>query len=573
MTTPVDPRRTEPPAGTEDILLAEFLDEAIGRMGRGEPVSAPQLLAMAPHLVEGGQSLLQNVQALLGAASRVRQEDLLLESELQDLSAEERSGVPEFSPEKLPNPFPGEFRVLRFLDKGAFGAVWLAEDLNLARPVALKTIYGSGTSRLDDQKLARLRDEARLLGAIRHRNIVHVYAWRETTGQGAAGGSCYLILQYVPGGSLATRVREEGPLPWSRAARYVADVAEGLLEMHAQGIVHRDVKPANILWDPEGDEALLTDLGISARLAGGAGVAGSPFYMPPEAFAGQVSPAQDVYGLTATLFWLVTGSVPFPGSTREQIIEQARLGLPDPDPRCTDFPQALEKLVRRGLAADPSRRPSLREFAANLRGTLNQLLADSLLCGAPATVVEHLSERLVPLRLTVSRQVGRETFAPVATSRPEPERFVRDLRRVPPHPDSVAVRTGDRVRIEVGTDQPGYVTVFNVGPTGNLNVLYPSGPHAPSVVTAKQPLHVHDIELTPPAGCERVFALWTREPLALRPEELLGLAERGELAVSGPSRATRNMARVQQSLQQLPPGSWHVAVLELNHQPLEETTR
>jgi serine/threonine protein kinase len=572
MTNSPDPRPAEPPAGTEDILLAEFLDEVLVRLTRGEPVSAPELLATAPHLVESGQRLLQNAQALLGAASRVRQEDLLLESELLDLSTEDQSVVPELAPEKLPDPFPGEFRVLRFLDKGAFGAVWLAEDLNLARLVALKTISCSGKSPVDE-KLLRLRDEARLLAALRHRNIVQVYAWRETSAQSAAGVSYYLILQYVPGGSLAARVREEGPLPWSRAARYVADVAEGLMEMHAQGILHRDVKPANILWDSDADEALLTDLGISARLANAAGVAGSPFFMPPEAFAGQVSPAQDVYGLAATLFWLVAGSVPFPGLTRAQIMQQARHELPDPDPRCTDLPWALEKLVRLGLAADPKRRPSLREFATSLRATLNQLMADSLVCGTAAASVKQRSDSLIPLRLTVCRHIGRETYAPVATTRPEPERLVRDLRRVPPQPESVAVRTGDRVRIEVETDHPGHVTVFNVGPTGNLNILYPCGPNAPTVVTAKRPLQVHDIELMPPAGRERLFAVWTREPLALRPEELLGLAERGEVAVSGPSRATRDMARVQQSLQQLPPGSWHVAVLELNHQPLEETTR
>jgi serine/threonine protein kinase len=566
MTTPVDPRRTEPPVGTEDILLAEFLDEAIARLGRGEPVSARALLAAAPHLVEGGEGLIQNVQALLGAASRARHEDHLLESELLDIAAEEQPTAPERVPRKLPDPFPGEFRVRRFLDKGAFGVVWLAEDVNLARPVALKTIHGSGTPRVDEQKLGLLREEARLLAALRHRNIVQVYAWRETSAQSADGGACYLVLQYVPGGSLAARVKEEGPLPWSRAARYVADVAEGLLEMHAQGIVHRDVKPANILWDSEADEALLTDLGVSARLASAGGAAGSPFFMPPEAFAGQVSPAQDVYGLTATLFWLVTGSVPFPGLTREQLILQARHGLPDPDPRCTDLPRALEKLVRIGLAADSGRRPSLREFATCLRGTLNQLMADSLMCATAVAAVGNPRS----LRLTVSRRIDRETFAPVATTRPEPERFVRDLRRVPPQPESAAVRTGDQVRIEVETDHPGHVTVFNVGPTGNLNILYPSGPNAPTIVTAKRPLHVHDIELMPPAGRERLFALWTREPLALRPEELLGLAERREYAVSGPSRATRDMARVQHSLLQLAPGSWDAAVLELNHQPLAE---
>src|SRR5205085_11797703 len=144
-----------------------------------------------------------------------------------------------------------------------------------------------------------------------HRNVTQVYAWREAAARSdAASREHCLVLQYIPGGSLADRVGREGPLPWQLAARYVADVAEGLLEVHARGIVHRDVKPANILWDPEADEALLTDFGISARLADASTAAGTPFYMPPEAFAGRTGPAQDVYGLAASLFWLLTASVP-----------------------------------------------------------------------------------------------------------------------------------------------------------------------------------------------------------------------------------------------------------------------
>ena len=90
-------------------------------------------------------------------------------------------------------------------------------------------------------------------------------------------------MQYVSGGSLSDLLKSEGPLDWQRAARYVADVGEGLLEVHARGIIHRDVKPANILWDPRKDEALLTDFGIAARLTDPANVAGSIPYMAPEA--------------------------------------------------------------------------------------------------------------------------------------------------------------------------------------------------------------------------------------------------------------------------------------------------
>jgi hypothetical protein len=280
--------------------------------------------------------------------------------------------------------------------------------------------------------------------------------------------------------------------------------------------------------------------------------------MPPEALAGQGGQAQDVYGLAASLFWLVTGSVPFPGQTREQIAAQARQGLPDPDPRCTGLPRPLEELIRAGLAADLLARPGLRDFVARLRGTVNQLLADNLQPAAGP------SPGGASLLLTVSRQESGNRFVPVATTHPQPERLVRDLRRVPRSPERVDVLTGDRVRVEVETDRAGYLTVFNVGPTGNLNLLFPEDSD-PGAVTGDRPLHILDVELTPPAGQERVFALWTREPLALRREELLGLAEEGKLPVSGPYRATRDMARVGESVRRLRPEDWSVVVLNLCH--------
>jgi serine/threonine protein kinase len=421
-------------------------------------------------------------------------------------------------------------------------------------PVALKTIRLRGGVEQRSRALAALQRDTQSLARLRHPNIVQVHDWRQ------AGEDHYLVLQYVPGTSLEDRLDTEGPLGWPQAARYIADVAEGLLAVHARGIIHRDVKPANLLWDPETDEALLTAFGISVRLTDCGAIAGTPFYMPPEAFEGQLSPAQDAYGLAASLFWLATGSVPFPGLTREQIAEQARRGLLDPDPRCRDLPQALEELIRASLTTDPNRRPGLREFVTRLRGTLNQLLADSLL-SAPARAPAGSAS----LRLSVSRQEDHYTFVPVATTRPQPERLLRDLRRVPPRPERVDVRTGERVRIEVETDRPGYVTVFNIGPTGNLNLLYPAEPFSPAAVSAHRPLHVLDIELTRPAGAERLFALWTREPLPLRLDELFGLAEQGRLPASEPYRATRDMKRVQESIHRLSSEDWRAVVLELNH--------
>ena len=117
---------------------------------------------------------------------------------------------------------------------------------------------------------------------VEHPNVVRVHAWLTVHDQH------YLVMQYVSGGSLSDLLKNDGPLDWHRAARYIADVGEGLLEVHGRGIVHRDVKPANILWDSKRDEALLTDFGVAAGLTDPANIAGSIPYMAPEALEGSV---------------------------------------------------------------------------------------------------------------------------------------------------------------------------------------------------------------------------------------------------------------------------------------------
>jgi hypothetical protein len=142
------------------------------------------------------------------------------------------------------------------------------------------------------------------------------------------------------------------------------------------------------------------------------------------------------------------------------------------------------------------------------------------------------------------------------------------MRRVPPAPGQARVRTGERVRVEVVADRDGYLTVFNVGPTGGLNLLYPEDPAqlaAPRPIVANRPEQVVDVELTPPAGRERLVAVWTRRPLPLRLEQLPSLVEGGDLPASRPYRATRDMRRVQQSLEGLDRQERHAVVLELDH--------
>jgi hypothetical protein len=534
-----------------DPALAEALHRALERDARGEPARADDLL---PPGAEGGERL----AGALRVAGLLRQFVRHVEEWAGvHFPAPEGGSTQAYEPgdEPLPQPFPGEYVIRGPLGEGSFGKVWLADDLKLGIPVALKTVRLSGGVEQRSRALAALQNDARTLARLRHPNIVQVHAWRR------AGDGHYLVLQYVRGGSLKDRLKAGGPLGWRQAARYIADAAEALGHVHVCGLVHRDIKPANLLWDEASDEVLLTDFGVSAWLAdaGRGEAAGTAAYMAPEALQGRGGLAADVYGLAATLFHLITGQLPFAAATWQELPAQIARGLPDPDPRCAAMPAGLERVIRSALAADPAWRPGLAEFAAALRGRLNQLLADSLLPppGAAARPA---------VRLTVARRGPDGGYTPIAAARRELPRLTRNLELVPPEPEGVVLRTGDRVRVEASADHDGYLTVFNVGPTGDLSLLCPARPGAPPAVPANQPLVIGEVLVKPPAGCERVFAVWCREPLPLSLAEVARQAA-DESPVSPAYRATRNLVLVEQSVQALPGEDWRAAVLELEHRP------
>jgi serine/threonine protein kinase len=523
------------PDGAEapcDPALAEALRRALERDARDQSATVGDLL---PPGAEGGERLAGALQAAG-----------LLDQFVRHI--EEEAGVDFPEPEALPQPFPGEYRFRALLGEGGFGKVWLADDLRLGVPVALKAVRLEGGVERRSQALAQLENDAKKLARLSHPNIVQVHAWRQ------AGGEHYLVMQYVPGGSLRARLTAEGPLPWRLAARYVADAAEALGHVHAAGIIHRDIKPANLLWNETNDEVLLTDFGLSAWLAEAGGeAAGTALYMAPEALEGRAGLAADVYALAATLFHLITGRPPFPAATWQELPALIARGLPDPDPRCSAMPAGLERVIRSALAANPARRPGLAEFAVDLRGRLNQLLADSLLPPPGAAAGPAV-------RLTVARRGIDGGYTPIAAARRELPRLMRNLELVPPEPESVVLRTGDRVRIEASADRDGYLTVFNVGPTGDLSLLYAAG----QVVPANRPVVIADVLAKPPAGSEHLFAVWSREVLTLPLAEVARQTAE-ELPVSSAYRATRNLVLVEESVKATAEGGWRAAVVELEH--------
>ena len=245
-------------------------------------------------------------------------------------------------------------------------------------------------------------------------------------------------MQYVSGGSLADLLKAEGPLDWQRAARYVADVGEGLLEVHAQGIVHRDVKPANILWDPNKDEAMLTDFGVRRGLADPATVAGSIPYMAPEAYDGRVSPALDVYSLAATFFHLVTGfaSIPRHADLRSEGADRPGPARPRPAVRGSSRAAGANHPRRPGRGPGTATRPEgvRLHVAGNVESAPGRYLHDEPApagpvpstelppgagpkpSGGPPTEPEPQRQPApVDLRLIVSRQVE-----PALASYPSP---------------------------------------------------------------------------------------------------------------------------------------------------------
>ncbi|WP_067839963.1 protein kinase domain-containing protein [Nocardia lijiangensis] len=253
------------------------------------------------------------------------------------------------------------------IGRGGFGAVYRCRQVSLDRVVAVKVL----TADLDADNRARFFREQRAAGRLTgHPNIVHVLQAGATD-----DGRPFIVMPYYQHGSLDERIRRSGPLPLEEALRLGVKVVGALETAHRFGVLHRDVKPANILFT-DYDEPMLVDFGI-AHIAGGfvtgtGIITGTPAFTAPEVIAGEPpSPAADVYGLGATLFAAITGHAAFERRSGEQLVAQfLRIASePVPDLREHGISEDVGAIIERAMSSAPDNRPSAEELGEQLRAS------------------------------------------------------------------------------------------------------------------------------------------------------------------------------------------------------------
>jgi serine/threonine-protein kinase len=275
--------------------------------------------------------------------------------------------------EALPSRI-GKFEILSLIGRGAMGTVYKARDPYIDRMVALKRISLSEFLP-DDQKeefKARFFVEARAAGGLKHPNIVTIHDVDE------AGGVPFMAMEFIEGGSLSKLMKDRGALPMDEASAIVRQVALGLAYAHERGIVHRDIKPDNILLDRNG-RVVITDFGAAhlntSDLTRTGEVLGTPHYMSPEQILGDpVDGRSDLFSLGVVFYLLVTGRRPFKGDTVSSVCYHIIHSSPEPVPEDLHVPSRAVPVLQKLLAKDKSER---YQTGLDLVGALNDLTAEA----------------------------------------------------------------------------------------------------------------------------------------------------------------------------------------------------
>lgn len=337
-------------ADPQAARLVEVLDEYLGQLKSGKAPDRATLLAAHPDLAEQLADCLAGLEFIHTASK---------------------------SPETRPPLSIGDFRIIREVGQGGMGAVYEAEQISLRRRVALKILRFSGVS--DPDAIKRFQREAETVARLHHTHIVPIFA------VGSERGVNYFAMQFIDGQSLDQVLRDRSGrgerLPCETVAEWGLQAAEALAHAHGRGVIHRDVKPSNLLLDADESRIWLTDFGLAKKLDDvtlsltGA-LLGTPRYMSPEqatATHHQIDHRTDIYSLGATLYELLTGKALFRGESPHQVISQILTTEPDPPRRHRpDLPRDLETILMKCLSKDARQRyNSAAQLADDLRAFLD----------------------------------------------------------------------------------------------------------------------------------------------------------------------------------------------------------
>ncbi|HKB06440.1 MAG TPA: protein kinase, partial [Gemmataceae bacterium] len=403
----------ESPEAALESLVGQIADEFTRRLRRGERPTTAEYADRYPELAELLAEILPAVQALNPAGGAA-----LAETPATRDTRADRAVIP-------PAPRLADYEVLGEIGHGGMGVVYKARHRALGRVVALKVLRSH-----DAADLERFRTEAQAVAGLQHPHVVQLFE------VGEADGRPFLALEYVPGGSLADRIRGE-PQPPREAAALVRTLARAMATAHAAGLVHRDLKPSNILLQTSEDRGQksegptdlrpltsdlfpkITDFGLAKRFdldlrqTQTGAVVGTPTYMAPEQAAGtgRVVPAADTYSLGTILYELIAGRPPFKGPSVLETLELVRTAEPTPpsqlQPGC---PRDLETICLKCLHKDPGRR---YESAGDLADDLDRFLNREPIRARPVGAVERLGKWL-RRRPALAASVGLGAVAAVA---------------------------------------------------------------------------------------------------------------------------------------------------------------
>ncbi len=355
----------------------------------------------------------------------------------------------------------------RSLGQGGMGSVWQAQDLTLQRTVAVKLIHLS--SQADETSQARFIREAQAAAGLVHPNIVTVHDF------GVDDGIAFMVMEYLPGPDLATLVRRSGPLPVDQALDYLEQAAAGLAAAHARGILHRDVKPANLMLTGFGTLKVL-DFGIAAladhshNLTATSQLIGTLSYLAPERSMGSPASVQsDLYALGCVAVTLLTGAPPFEGTTGQIVLKHLNQAPPRLSAHRPGLPASLDVLIGSLLAKDPAQRPASAEDVIRWISACREAVSssgshgrESVTMPRPAspsepaqsrppapvwgTAVESSDETNSPTVRRAARPVTESPFPPV--EEPADSTVLRQFQRRRPRPRHV------RGRLPRGTSHP-----------------------------------------------------------------------------------------------------------------------